>query len=51
MTPAEADRIRQAAVRQGREERRSQGIPERVEDNAMTAQLVALLAPLEAATK
>jgi len=43
VTAEERDRIRDAAIQRGRQERREQGIPERVESDAMTARLAALL--------
>lgn len=43
MTGAEVERIRRAAIANGRRERREQGISERVEAEAMTATLASLL--------
>lgn len=44
MSPDEKERIRQAAIVNGRRERREQGIPEKIEAEGMTARLAALLA-------
>lgn len=43
MTAEERERIRTAAITNGRRERRAQGIPERVESPVMTARLAVLL--------
>jgi len=43
LAPGEVERIRQSAIVNGRRERREQGIPERIDAEAMTAKLSALL--------
>ncbi len=51
MTGDEAQRIREAAVRNGRRERRDQGIPEHIESMTTTASLAALLAAQDTAPR